>query len=205
MPVRYVLNRVKRFFIYRVLHVDDTPHRIALGLAVGIFITWTPTIGLQMVLTVAVSALLGANKVVGVPFVWISNPATLGPIYVPNYLLGCLLLRQRPIDIAALFATLETKGWLSFLKGLWDAGVNVFVSLWVGSILVGLVLAVPTYFLTRYAVVRYRIHWHRKHDAPPSPGPDGEEKIERDERPDRAPEAQGSESPGTDAQGPTDL
>ena len=62
MPHRYIIRRLRRFFIYRVLHVDDTPHRIALGIAVGIFITWTPTIGMQMILTVLISALVGANK-----------------------------------------------------------------------------------------------------------------------------------------------
>jgi len=167
MPVRYVLSRIERFFIYRVLHVDDTPHRIALGVAIGIFVTWTPTIGLQMALAFALSALFRANKVVGLPFVWISNPATLGPIYVPNYLLGCFLLRQRPIDLAALFGTLDTQGWTSFLEGLWEAGLHVFVTLWLGSVIVGLVLGALSYFLTRYAVVKYREHWHRKHPDRP--------------------------------------
>jgi len=164
MPVRYVLNRIRGFFIYRVLHVDDTPHRIALGLAVGIFITWTPTIGLQMVLTVAVSALLRANKVVGVPFVWISNPATLGPIYVPNYLLGCCLMGYDPGKFLTRLADLETQGWLTFFRGVLEAGTEVFVALWIGSVLVGLALAVPTYFLTRWGVVRYREHRRRKHE-----------------------------------------
>ena len=88
MPVRFILNRTKRFFIFRVLHVDDTPHRIALGVAVGIFVTWTPTIGAQMLLTVLLSWLLRANMLVGVPFVWISNPLTVVPIYGPSYVLG---------------------------------------------------------------------------------------------------------------------
>ena len=52
MLLRFIANRLKTFFIYRVLHVDDTPHRIALGVAAGIFIAWTPTIGFQMLLTI---------------------------------------------------------------------------------------------------------------------------------------------------------
>ena len=71
MPHRYLIKRFRRWFIYRVLHVDDTPHRIALGVAVGIFVTWTPTIGLQMLLCILISALVGANKFVGLPFVWL--------------------------------------------------------------------------------------------------------------------------------------
>ena len=57
MPHRYLYRRLRmalwqteRFIKYRVLHVDDTPHRIALGVALGFFVTWTPTIGVQIVL-----------------------------------------------------------------------------------------------------------------------------------------------------------
>ena len=84
MPLRFLANKIKRFFIYRVLGLNDTPHRIALGLAIGIFVTWTPTIGFQMVLTVVLSTLFRANKFVGVPFVWISNPLTVVAIYGPT-------------------------------------------------------------------------------------------------------------------------
>lgn len=167
MPIRFVANRLKRFFIYRVLHVDDTPHRIALGLAVGIFITWTPTIGFQMILTVALAALLRANKAVGVPFVWISNPFTLLPIYGPNYLVGCWLLRQKALDLDFLTAARTTGGWLARVQAWWDATWHVFWPLWLGSAVVGLVLGALSYFGTRYAVVRYREHWHRKHPETP--------------------------------------
>jgi len=178
MPVRYALKRLKDFFIYRVLHVDDTPHRIALGVAIGIFVTWTPTITLQMVLTVALSALLRANKAVGVPFVWISNPFTLVPIYYPNYLVGAWLLRT-PNAWDSVVAALSVEGVWNKIKALPAAGWDVFWPMWVGSIIVGLVLGTLSYFATRYAVVKYRAHRHRKHPQRPSdcgePDPEGEQ------------------------------
>ena len=179
MPVRYVLNRLKRFFIYRVLHVDDTPHRIALGLAIGIFITWTPTVGFQMALTVALAWLLRANKVVGVPFVWISNPFTLLPIYGPNYLVGCWVLRQRALSLDFLTAAGSSGSWIERVNTWWNATWHVFWPLWMGSLLVGLFLGTMAYFGTRIAVVKYRQRWHRKHPTPPwehhaSPAAEGE-------------------------------
>jgi len=51
----FVGKRLKRFLVHNVLHVDDTPHRIALGVAIAIFVTWTPTIGFQMLLTIALA------------------------------------------------------------------------------------------------------------------------------------------------------
>jgi len=167
MPHWYPWKRLRDFFIYRVLHVDDTPHRIALGVAVGIFVTWTPTIGFQMVLTVLICWLLGANKLVGVPFVWISNPFTLVPVYYPNYMLGCWLLGgnyARFSFIEALTRKLP-EGWWAKIVAWWthmgEAFWRVFAPLWVGSIIVGLVLGAVTYPLIYYAVVAYRRHRHR--------------------------------------------
>ena len=140
MPLRYVVKQTERFFIYRVLHVDDTPHRIALGVAVGVFVAWTPTVGFQMILTIFLAWLLRANKLVGVPFAWISNPFTLIPIYMwCNYNVGRLLLPgdyPRPdFDAVVVTGTFHER----FLA-LWNSTVHVFEPLWLGSIVVGLLL-----------------------------------------------------------------
>ena len=169
MPLRFLLNRTRRFLIYRVLHVDDTPHRIALGLAVGIFMTWTPLIGLQMILTVLLSALLRANKFVGVPFVWISNPLTAVPLYGFNFVVGAWIL---PGEYSTKHfvqqvgqAAMTGGGIPDRVYAWWTATLDFFWPLWVGSILLGLIFSVVTYFVTRRAVVLYRAHRHR-HDAP---------------------------------------
>jgi len=178
MPYRYLWKQLRDFFIYRVLHVDDTPHRIALGVAIGMFITWTPTVGFQMILTVLVCWLLRANKAVGVPFVWISNPLTVVPIYYPNYVVGCSLMGGDYGDFDFIEAiTRELPGsWWGKMTAWWtnmgNALWHVFVPLWVGSVLVGLLIGAATYPLIYYAVVAYRKHRHRHdHGAPPPPGP----------------------------------
>lgn len=169
MPYRYLGKKIKDFFIYRVLHVDDTPHRIALSVAIGIFVTWTPTIGLQMILTVILCALCRANKAVGVPFVWISNPLTIVPIYYPNYVVGCWLLGgdYGGFDfIATLTRQVSGGGWWATVTAWWtnmaEAFWHVFWPLWVGSVVVGLVLGGLTYPLIYWGVVRYREHRRRR-------------------------------------------
>ena len=171
MPIRYVGRQLKRFFVYRVLHVDDTPHRIALGFAIGMFICWTPTIGFQMVLTLAIAALLRANKAVGVPLAWISNPITIPAIFSFNYGVGATLLGL-PYDLKefkkfAKAAMSSDNGWFERLHDLWQAMWSIFWPLWVGSIVAGLVLGVVSYFGVRFAVVRYRKWWHEHHPHPP--------------------------------------
>ena len=176
MPHRYVGRKLKRFFIYRVLHVDDTPHRIALGLAIGIFITWTPTMGLQMILTIMVASLMRANKFVGVPFVWISNPVTAVPLYGFNYLVGTWVL-PGDYPVSKFTESLSKAvfiggGWMDKIGAWWEATIDFFLPLWIGSIMVALILAVPTYVVTRWAIMKYRKIWHEKHPPPPGEADD---------------------------------
>jgi uncharacterized protein (DUF2062 family) len=165
MPHRYIARKLKAFFIYRVLHIDDTPHRIALGVAIGMFVTWTPTVGFQMLLVLALSWLLGANKLVGVPFVWISNPATFVPIFLPNYYLGRWVLGSNTEAPDFVKAMTISRSWLETVQNWWAATWQVFWPLWVGSIIIGLVLGIVSYGLIYYAVVEYRKIKHR-HDKP---------------------------------------
>jgi hypothetical protein len=155
MPYRYVARKAKQFFLHNVLHVDDTPHRIALGVAIGMFWAWTPTVGIQMTLTIVFAFLLRANKLVGLPWVWISNPATMLPMYYGNYRLGRLLLGGTWPEIQ--FAhVIRTPGWFRKFWALMQETLHVAWPLWLGSVIVALAWAVPTYFIIRWAVIAYR-------------------------------------------------
>jgi len=183
MPHRFIARKIKNFFIYRVLHVDDTPHRIALGVAIGMFVTWTPTIGFQMALVVALSWLIGGNKLVGVPFVWISNPFTLFPIYAPSYALGRYLLGGDWPDVN--FSSFYISGsFLQRVQGWWQQTYSILAPLWLGSIIVGLAIAVVSYVAIYFTVIEYKkavkyLHEHHDHKHPAKQHPTAPEKNEK--------------------------
>lgn len=87
-------GRLKYFFYHSILHADDTPQSLALAFGIGMFVAFTPTIGLQMVISGLIAWILRINKPVAIAVVWISNPITTVPIFVPCYLLGALLMGQ---------------------------------------------------------------------------------------------------------------
>jgi uncharacterized protein (DUF2062 family) len=155
MDNRYI-RTTRDFLVHRVLHADDTPHRIALGMAIGVFIAWTPTVGFQMALVVALAWLLDANRVVGIPVVWVSNPVTFAPIYLPNYYVGRWIVGSRvpPPDFAG-FAN-ATGGWLAMVRAWWTTTWHGLLPLWLGSLVVATVLGVASYFTTHWGVVVYR-------------------------------------------------
>ncbi|MCK5473761.1 MAG: DUF2062 domain-containing protein, partial [Planctomycetes bacterium] len=73
--------------------MNDTPHRIAMGTALGLFVAWTPVLGLHILMVLGLALLLRANKFVAIVFIWVNNPLTMAAIYYPSYLLGRTILQ----------------------------------------------------------------------------------------------------------------
>lgn len=158
-------RKARRFLVHNVLHVDDSPHRLALGVGLATLVAFLPLVGIQTILAVALAALFRANKAVCVPVVWITNPITLWPIYGGCLALGRFILpggtaHASEVDTLSQLAT-RTGGfsdlftlafWGDFFT--WAAGLGV--ELWVGCIIVGVVFGVASYFASRWAVAWYR-------------------------------------------------
>lgn len=188
MPHRYLWRRARHFVVHRVLRVDDTPHRIAMGVAVGLFVAWTPTMGVQMILAFAVAALLRANKAIAVALVWLTNPFTMLPVYYINWFVGRtivpttdhLALTEAYIRLGELarhsqswFELLGKLGHPTFWKSLARIFLELGFDLWVGSFVLGAVLAVLGYFTTVHTVISYRQRRSRRREPSALSGPSG--------------------------------
>ena len=170
ISVRKMIRRINLFIFYRVLRANDTPHRLALGLAISIFVAWTPTMGLQMLIALALALLLRANARVTIPIVWISNPLTMLVIYMPNYWLGRAILNlftHRPkVDYEKLaefmrylynpFRIISQINDREFWTELGQFLLSVSLELWIGSIIIGLFLSIVTYVASYKTIVWYR-------------------------------------------------
>jgi hypothetical protein len=157
------------FVKFRILHVDDTPQRIARGVAVGLWIGFTPLLGLHMILALAVAALLRANKALAVLFVWVSNPFTLLPIYGPAYLTGRFLLgrvhpsRLQPGQVGDLLGRIfSLSNMLTRLHtaAFWKEVAVVFgkigLEVTIGGFVLGTFAAIMGYFATYWLITIYR-------------------------------------------------
>ncbi len=162
--LKHYWQRGKDFCVYKVLHADDPPHRLALGIAIGMFVTFLPLMGVQMMLSFFLAWLLRANKVVGVPLVWISNPLTIIPIYYPCYVLGCKLLGL-PDEWARLKVnwqtaepgvTLGNKIGL-WWENLWNSLLEIVGPLGLGCLIVASVAGILSYYLSLVLIRRYRL------------------------------------------------
>lgn len=139
-------------FLRNLAGLDDSSHKIALGLALGIFIGFLPIMGIQMAVVLPFAILFRGNKTAAIGGVWVSNPVTFIPIYYMNYKVGLLLSdyhRMTWEHFTELFQTLN-------LASLVQLGKEMLYPLILGSFIVAVVSAVPTYFVTRLLVSRNR-------------------------------------------------
>ena len=138
------------------LHLDDPPWRLALSLAVGVFISFTPFYGLQTVLAIGVALALRLNRAATVTGTWINLPWFAPLVYAGALRLGTLLIPDpQGIRGAWLAQLLSKPGSLSWrdVPALLD---HVSLPLLVGTSLLGAVAGVVTYVVSFHLISRRR-------------------------------------------------
>jgi len=171
-PVQRLIRPAIGFIRFRILHVEDSASSIAGGVAVGLFVGFTPLLGLHMLLALAAAAILRVNKAVAVLCVWISNPFTLLPIYVPAYIIGRALLGWfRPASAVVqaeqihdvlssvfspvnMFTRFHTA---AFWKEMASVFAKVGLEITIGGFVLGALAAAIGYFTSLTLIRAYRI------------------------------------------------
>jgi uncharacterized protein (DUF2062 family) len=136
-----------REFIDRVKNLEGDPHFVAMGLAIGVFISITPTIPFHTVLAVSLAILLRGSKVAAALGVWFSNPVTAPIFYWGSYKLGMYILGNRaPFDVK----------YESVLE-LLNLGMDVTIAMIAGGIILGILPGIASYFITRKIITTIRL------------------------------------------------
>lgn len=131
------IRRVFKYLYYRFIRLRTSQENMARGMALGLFISTTPTFGFQTGIALVLAAVFRCSKIVAVVAAQLTNALTAPIIYMGTYYLGALILGSE-FDASLLHnMTYEN------LKTL---GGSVFSALWVGGVLVGIVLGVVGYF-----------------------------------------------------------
>src|ERR687884_176427 len=82
-----------RAALRRLLAIDDPPERTALAFSVGVFIAFSPFLGLHTIMATLLAFLFRFNKIAIYTGTFINNPFfTLVPIILASYGIGALLL-----------------------------------------------------------------------------------------------------------------
>ena len=156
-PNRYYKHRSRRRFwlvrrcrltYLKLLRLRGNSTAVAKGLAIGVFAGCFPFFGLQSLIGIVLATICRGSRVAAVAATWISNPLTYVPIFVFNYKIGKLLLGT---DDATL-PPLDMKSFTAFK----ELGSTFAITLLVGSFVVGIILAIITYFYSLAILKRWR-------------------------------------------------
>jgi hypothetical protein len=139
-----------------LLHLDDPPRRLAVALAVGVFISCTPFWGLQTLLAIAVAAVFRFNRAATILGTWLNVPWFAPFMYGAAIKIGLLVAPGlREADAASFDLLLRDPGALSWAT-VWSWLRGSSLPLLVGSTIVGLVAAGATYGIALAALARRR-------------------------------------------------
>jgi uncharacterized protein (DUF2062 family) len=113
------LARTLRARLRALLHLDDPPWRLALALAVGVFISVTPFVGVQTILALVIATVFRLNKAAAVTGTWLNLPWFMPLVYA-----GALRLGEAVVGADA--------GWaLALLVGSSIVGGGAAILTWI--------------------------------------------------------------------------
>jgi uncharacterized protein (DUF2062 family) len=149
-----------RKFIKPIFTINDTPHSIALGVVLGVFVALTPTVGFQMITVAVIGTFIKANRIIAIILCWISNPITFIPMYYGYYWVGGKVLAVELWTFSnfsekmnGVLAARESLGYVEAFKQL---GSETLLPLFVGSLILATVFSIPLYPITMSALIKYR-------------------------------------------------
>lgn len=127
-----------RLTYLKLLRLRGNPRVLAKGFAVGVFAGCFPFFGLQSLIGLVLATIVRGSKVAAYAATWISNPLTYVPLYIFNYKIGKLLLGTEDTTLPPL----DLESFTAFK----ELGSTFAITLLTGSFVVGISLAVITYF-----------------------------------------------------------
>ncbi len=149
--IRYIFLRLKR--------VPSSPHKIALGVAIGVFAVFTPFLGFQLVIAAILAILLRGSIVAAFLSSFVGNPLTYPIIWFSTFNLGNVLLGDPTSGRLVYLGRRAGKFWDSFISGSPQAILQSLENIWpvfkpmvVGSLPLGVFAACLAYLAARRLV-----------------------------------------------------
>jgi len=145
-----------------LVRLRRSPRAIAGGFALGTFVAFTPTMGIQFFIVMFLATVLNMNRPAAFVTIWITNIATVTPIYTFNYWVGSLFWKGPSVtevyrtfmDLTARLARMDVWDIMEQFRVVMGLSQEIIVPLIIGSTLVGLVAAGLVY-LVSFGVIKY--------------------------------------------------
>lgn len=157
--------RSGQYVTKRILRLTATPHAVAAGVAAGAFTSFTPFMGLHFIFAALFAWLIRGNLLASALGTFVGNPLTFPFIWAAAYNTGQYILHNSatgsgPPDIVfamkkVMKAVFDFDGRAASAawQEIWDP---LLFPMLVGGMPLGLLCAIPLYFLTRRAAAMFQ-------------------------------------------------
>jgi uncharacterized protein len=146
---------------HRLRRISASPHTIALGFATGIFMSFNPMLGLHLIMAAIICWVIGGSFFAAAIGTLIGNPIILPFMMLGNYHVGMLLIGEN-IREEFVYDGLNLTFGIFFANPvhmadeLWAVLAPVFLPMMLGSIVLGLSVAIPAYFAVHAAALAHQ-------------------------------------------------
>jgi len=156
--------------IKQLLHIEDSPERTALAYALGIFLGFSPFLGLHTIGGVVVAFLFRMNRVAVLLGVWTNLPWWIIPYYTVATWVGMKVIGFQidPAVLAEIFRLGLNEGFIQ--SDFWNrlaSQSDLLLAFGVGSLILGTMLSFIAYPLSLRWIKFYRSR--RKQDSLSNP------------------------------------
>ena len=142
--MKYIRDRIRSLF-----HLSDSPNKLASAFALGVFIAFTPTIGLHTISCLFFAWLFRLSKLVVLTAAFINNPWTIVPLYGFCLWFGIKITgSDTAIPHIAWHELTFSNAYLILKPYLWP-----FVA---GTLVIGVAAAVVSYGLIYWAAIKHK-------------------------------------------------
>jgi uncharacterized protein len=151
-----------RATLRRLLAIDDPPERTALAFSVGVFIAFSPFLGLHTLMATALAFIFRFNKIAIYTGTFVNNPVfTLVPIILASYAVGAFFM-GRPLRLPDEGLALLREPHLltmDYWRRIFLHSRDVLTPFAVGGLALSVVCSLAAYPLTlRVLRVKRRLH-----------------------------------------------
>ncbi len=164
-------RRAVSYVGHRLRRLPDTPQKIARGVGLGVFVSFTPLFGLHFVLATALALLFRGNVVAALLGTFFGNPLTFpfiaaSALSLGQWMLGAGATPANHETILHLFSFAAADFWYNF-KALFTVRVadwsdlqafvaDVFLPYLVGGLLPGTISGIACYLISRPVISAYQ-------------------------------------------------
>jgi len=153
----------KCFPAHRLMHLRASPHEVALGCAVGVFVAITPLLGAHMLIAALLAGFLRGSVPAAVLGTFFGNPVSWPIIWTSTYAVGLQIIGPDDVLGAGDFEQNVMLLWAALLERSPELLNATGALLWplllpmlMGSLPLGLLAAAIVYYISRNLVRGWR-------------------------------------------------